>query len=129
MQFEYTTQLGVTADLRLVLPDNENLHTFPPVQFMLCLKTHSSRKINSHRWLLAGFGRRLNPHIMVCLDVGTKARPSSLHVGGFPCRRSTRWSMRGSSLHAWERTEESFKSSDGSTEFEYKVSYQLDRDI
>lgn len=77
--FEYTTQLSVTANQQLCRPNEEGgSTTFPPVQFIFCLKQKNSKKINSHRWLFTGFGRILNPEVCILIDAGTKPGPKSL---------------------------------------------------
>ena len=77
--FEYTTQLSVTASQQLCRPSEDNASTtFPPVQFILCLKQKNAKKINSHRWLFTGFGRLLNPEVCILIDAGTKPAPKSL---------------------------------------------------
>lgn len=77
--FEYTTQLSVTPSQQLCRPHEDNgSTTFPPVQFIFCLKQKNAKKINSHRWLFTAFGRLLNPEICILLDAGTKPGPRSL---------------------------------------------------
>ncbi|KLU90669.1 hypothetical protein MAPG_10521 [Magnaporthiopsis poae ATCC 64411] len=70
--FEYTTQLSVTPDSRLVKPVTEDSTTLPPIQVILCMKTKRAGKINSHRWLYNAFGRILNPEVIVTVDTGTR---------------------------------------------------------
>jgi chitin synthase len=77
-QFEYTTQLSVTANQQLIRPLDDSSSTLPPVQMMFCLKQKNSKKINSHRWLFTAFGRILNPEVCILLDAGTKPGPKSL---------------------------------------------------
>lgn len=96
---------------------------------ILCLKTHNNRKINSHRWLFTAFGRILNPEVVVCLDVGTKPGPKALlamweafyndkDLGGacgeVHCHLGKSWKGLLNPLTAAQN-------------FEYKISYQLDR--
>ncbi|KAI9805388.1 MAG: hypothetical protein M1825_000639 [Sarcosagium campestre] len=76
--FEYTTQLSVTANQKLIRPVDDSPSTLPPVQTMFCLKQKNSKKINSHRWLFNAFGRILNPEVCILLDAGTKPGPKSL---------------------------------------------------
>ncbi|KLU86440.1 chitin synthase 1 [Magnaporthiopsis poae ATCC 64411] len=76
--FEYTTQLSVTPNQQLIRPTDDGPNTFPPVQFIFCLKAKNSKKINSHRWLFNAFGRILNPEICILLDAGTKPSARSL---------------------------------------------------
>jgi chitin synthase len=76
--FEYTTQLSVTPDQRLVQPQAGSANNYPPVQMMFCLKQKNSKKINSHRWLFNAFGRILNPEVCILLDAGTKPGKHSL---------------------------------------------------
>jgi len=77
-QFEYTTQLSVTSNQKLIQPHDDGPTTLPPVQMMLCLKQKNSKKINSHRWLFNAFGRILNPEVCILLDAGTKPGTKSL---------------------------------------------------
>ncbi|KAK4693857.1 chitin synthase, partial [Lecanoromycetidae sp. Uapishka_2] len=76
--FEYTTQLSVTANQKLIQPQDDGPTTLPPVQMLFCLKQKNSKKINSHRWLFNAFGRILNPEVCILLDAGTKPGPKSL---------------------------------------------------
>ncbi|MDI1485257.1 MAG: Chitin synthase, class 3 [Ramalina farinacea] len=76
--FEYTTQLSVTANQKLIQPQDDSPATMPPVQMIFCLKQKNSKKINSHRWLFNAFGRILNPEICILLDAGTKPGTKSL---------------------------------------------------
>lgn len=76
--FEYTTQLSVTAEQKLIRPGDDAKNPFPPVQMMFCIKQKNSKKINSHRWLFNAFGRVLNPEVCILLDAGTKPGPGSL---------------------------------------------------
>ncbi|MCJ1351654.1 MAG: Chitin synthase, class 2 [Icmadophila ericetorum] len=76
--FEYTTQLSVTPNQKLVRPRDDDPSSFPPVQMIFCLKQKNSKKINSHRWLFYAFGRILNPEVCILLDAGTKPGPKSL---------------------------------------------------
>lgn len=78
LQFEYTTQLSVTAAQQLVRPRDDDPGCLPPVQMMFCLKQKNSKKINSHRWLFNAFGRILNPEVCVLLDAGTKPGSKSI---------------------------------------------------
>lgn len=78
LQFEYTTQLSVTANQKLIQPQDDSPATMPPVQMIFCLKQKNSKKINSHRWLFNAFGRILNPEICILLDAGTKPGTKSL---------------------------------------------------
>src|SRR4051812_7340658 len=70
--------MSVTPNQQLIRPHDDSPSTLAPVQMILCLKTHNSRKINSHRWLITAFGRILNPEVVVCLDVGTMPGPKAL---------------------------------------------------
>ncbi|KAL2053749.1 hypothetical protein ABVK25_006054 [Lepraria finkii] len=76
--FEYTTQLSVTANQKLIQPQDDGPSTLPPVQMIFCLKQKNSKKINSHRWLFNAFGRILNPEVCILLDAGTRPGPKSL---------------------------------------------------
>ncbi|KAL9103410.1 MAG: hypothetical protein Q9163_001549 [Psora crenata] len=76
--FEYTTQLSVTANQKLIQPHDDGPTTLPPVQMIFCLKQKNSKKINSHRWLFNAFGNILNPEICILLDAGTKPGTKSL---------------------------------------------------
>jgi chitin synthase len=101
----------------------------PPVQLLLCLKSHNRRKINSHRWIFNAFGRIINPEFVVCLDVGTMPGPKALlamweafyndrNLGGacgeVLCSLGKGWKAILNPLTAAQN-------------FEYKISYQLDR--
>jgi len=77
-QFEYTTQLSVTANQQLIRPRDDDPACLPPVQMMFCLKQKNSKKINSHRWLFNAFGRILNPEVCVLFDAGTKPGAKSV---------------------------------------------------
>ncbi|KAI9805734.1 MAG: Chitin synthase, class 2 [Piccolia ochrophora] len=76
--FEYTTQLSVTANQKLIRPVDDGPTTLPPVQTIFCLKQKNTKKINSHRWLFYAFGRILNPEVCILLDAGTKPGTKSL---------------------------------------------------
>ncbi|KAF2106198.1 BcCHSIII, class III chitin synthase [Lophiotrema nucula] len=76
--FEYTTQIAVTEDQRLV-QNTVNSNLIPPTQLILTLKSRNSQKINSHRWLFTGIGRLLNPEVCVTIDAGTKVKPYGIH--------------------------------------------------
>ena len=79
--FEYTTQLSMTPDQKIVYPPkhgDEDSMAMPPVQIIFCLKQKNSKKINSHRWLFNAFGRILNPNVCILLDAGTKPGHKSL---------------------------------------------------
>lgn len=87
--YEYTTQISVDTSFKF----RGQERGIVPVQVMLCLKEQNRKKINSHRWAFNAFGRVLQPHVCVQLDVGTMPRPRSIyrlwktfdrdpHVGG-----------------------------------------------
>lgn len=76
--FEYTTQLSVTSNQKLVRPQADDPNNLPPVQMIFCLKQKNSKKINSHRWLFNGFCRILNPEVVILIDAGTKPGKKSL---------------------------------------------------
>ena len=78
VKFEYTTQLSVTPNQLLIRPLDDGPNTLPPVQMIFCLKQKNAKKINSHRWLFTGFGRILNPEVVILLDAGTKPGTKSL---------------------------------------------------
>lgn len=133
LQVEYTTQLSVTPNGQLIRPVDESANTLPPVQLMMLLKTHNSRKINSHRWAYTGFGRILNPEVVITLDVGTKPGPKSLlamwesfyndrDLGG-ACGEVH--CMLGKGLK--DRLRNLLNPLVAAQNFEYKISYQLDR--
>jgi len=63
--------------MQLIRPLDDGPSTLPPVQMILCIKQKNTKKINSHRWLYQ-FARLLNVEIVVNMDVGTKAGPSSI---------------------------------------------------
>ncbi|KAF5092536.1 hypothetical protein D0Z03_002816 [Geotrichum reessii] len=77
--FEYTSQISITPDLKLLRPNTEGSdYNVPPIQYILCLKQENSKKINSHRWLFNAFSRQLNPNICVLIDAGTKPASKSI---------------------------------------------------
>ncbi|KAL8878090.1 MAG: hypothetical protein Q9198_004030 [Flavoplaca austrocitrina] len=76
--FEYTTQLSVTAHQQLVRPLDNGPWVIPPVQMLLCIKQHNSKKINSHRWLFNAFGRILHPYVVISIDAGTEPSTGSI---------------------------------------------------
>ena len=78
--FEYTTQLSVDTEPKLIAPqaDNES-GNLVPTQFIFCLKQKNSKKINSHRWLFNAIGMQLNPEVCILIDAGTKPGPKSLY--------------------------------------------------
>jgi chitin synthase len=101
----------------------------PPVQLMLCFKTHNSGKINSHRWLMGAFGPILDPHVIVTVDIGTKLRSKALlrlweafyndyNIAGacaeLECNTGRFWKAALNPLVAAQN-------------FEYKAACQLDR--
>ncbi|CAI2172762.1 20236_t:CDS:2 [Funneliformis geosporum] len=73
--FEYTTQLCLDPDMKLVGSEYE----YTPVQILFCLKEKNQKKINSHRWFFNAFGRILRPNVCVLLDVGTRPGGSSIY--------------------------------------------------
>lgn len=50
-----------------------------PIQVIFCLKEKNSKKINSHRWFFNAFARKLDPHVCLLLDVGTKPTEKSFY--------------------------------------------------
>jgi chitin synthase len=77
--FEYTSQISITPDLKLLRPNTDGSdYNVPPIQYILCLKQENSKKINSHRWLFNAFSRQLNPNICVLIDAGTKPASKSI---------------------------------------------------
>jgi chitin synthase len=77
--YEYSTRVPIS----LISPYRESEQgedkSMPPVQVLFCLKRENQKKINSHRWFFNAFGRVLNPHVCVLLDVGTKPGPKSIY--------------------------------------------------
>ncbi|CAG8607976.1 11921_t:CDS:2 [Funneliformis mosseae] len=73
--FEYTTQLCLDPDMKLVGSEYE----YTPIQILFCLKEKNQKKINSHRWFFNAFGRILRPNVCVLLDVGTRPGGSSIY--------------------------------------------------
>lgn len=121
--------MSVTPNQQLIRPHDDSASTLPPVQLMFCLKTYNSRKINSHRWLYTAFGRIINPEVVICVDVGTKPGPKALlalweafyndkDLGGacgeVYCLLGRKCINLLNPLTAAQN-------------FEYKISYQLDR--
>jgi len=53
--FEYTTQLVITEDLRLITPEPapEAANNYFPVQFLLAIKNGVGNQVNSHRWFIS----------------------------------------------------------------------------
>ncbi|GMM49629.1 hypothetical protein DASB73_005870 [Starmerella bacillaris] len=91
--FEYTTQLCVLPNQKLVRPEENNPDSLPPIQMTLCIKQHNTKKINSHRWVFNAFCPILRPEVVVLIDAGTRPGTKSLlylwqefynnpHVGG-----------------------------------------------
>lgn len=91
--FEYTTQLCVLPNQKLVRPEDGNEDSLPPIQMTLCIKQQNTKKINSHRWVFNAFCPMLRPEIVVLIDAGTRPGARSLlylwqsfyndpHVGG-----------------------------------------------
>lgn len=76
--FEYTTQLCVLPNQKLVRPEEGNPQSLPPIQMTLCLKQHNTKKINSHRWVFNAFCPLLRPEIVVLIDAGTRPGSKSL---------------------------------------------------
>jgi len=59
--FEYTTQLSVDEEPKLVVPlPRDNGSNLVPVQVVLIIKAKNQKKINSHRWIFNALGRQLN---------------------------------------------------------------------
>ena len=58
--FQYTTQLSVDEEPRLILPEGENPSNLVPVQVILVIKQKNQKKINSHRWLFNAIGKMLD---------------------------------------------------------------------
>lgn len=76
--FEYTTQICVTPDQKLVRPSPDHQSSLPPIQMVLCLKQENSKKINSHRWVFNAFCPILKPEVVCLLDAGTRPGKKSL---------------------------------------------------
>lgn len=75
--FEYTTQLCVLPDQKLVRPEEGNPNSLPPIQLTLCLKQENTKKINSHRWVFNAFCPILRPEVVILVDAGTRPGPRS----------------------------------------------------
>lgn len=73
--FEYTTQVCVTSDLKVLGHEKG----FVPVQILFCLKEKNAKKINSHRWFFNAFGQLIRPNVCILIDVGTKPSSTSLY--------------------------------------------------
>lgn len=91
--FEYTTQLCVLPDQKLMRPEEDNPDSLFPIQMTLCIKQQNTKKINSHRWVFNAFCPMLRPEVVVLIDAGTRPGARSLlylwqsfyndpHVGG-----------------------------------------------
>lgn len=121
--------MSVPPDQRPIRPCSDDASILPPVQVMVCLKTHNSGKINSHRWLYTAFGRILNPEVVICVNVGTKLGLGALlalwegfhndkDLGGacgeVYCPHGRKYMSLLNPLRAAQH-------------FEHKTSYQLDR--
>ena len=76
--FEYTTQRSVTANQQLMRPLDDGPSVIPPVQVLLCIKQHNSKKINFHQWLFNTFGRILNPEVVISIEAGTEPSTRSI---------------------------------------------------
>ncbi|KAF2468369.1 chitin synthase G [Lindgomyces ingoldianus] len=127
--FEYTTQLSVTSNQQLIRPHDNSPSTLPPVQMILCLKGRNSRKINSHRWLFTAFGRIINPEVVVTIDVGTKLEPRAL-LGMWEAFYNDK-DLGGACGEVYCMLGKGLKNLlnplTAAQNFEYKISYQLDR--
>jgi chitin synthase len=75
--YEYSTQVPISLISPYSTQDEDR--NVPPVQLLFCLKRENQKKINSHRWFFNAFGRALNPHVCVLLDVGTQPGPQSIY--------------------------------------------------
>ncbi|KAJ9053891.1 Chitin synthase, class 1 [Entomophthora muscae] len=73
--YEYTTQVMLTADLKVKPTQGETV----PIQTIFCLKEKNAKKLNSHRWFFNAFGPILSPNICILMDVGTKPTAESLY--------------------------------------------------
>ena len=49
-----------------------------PLNFIMCVKQHNKRKLNTHLWFFGGFCNMINPKSLMLLDVGTKPLKGSL---------------------------------------------------
>src|SRR3569833_106089 len=125
-QFEYTTQLSVTDDLRLDKPGTADA---PPMQLMLLVKSRACGKTNSYRWLYNSISKIICPEIVVHVDVGTELDRNALYelwnrfyhqpdlagaCGELRCSLDNRWTNILNPIVAAQY-------------FEYKVGFQLDR--
>lgn len=76
--FEYTTQLCVSSNQKLIRPEEGNPNSLPPIQMTLCIKQKNAKKINSHRWVFNAFCPILRPEVVILIDAGTRPGNKSL---------------------------------------------------
>ncbi|KAJ3124589.1 Chitin synthase, class 1 [Nowakowskiella sp. JEL0407] len=50
-----------------------------PTQYLLCMKEHNRKKIDSHGWAFKAFAPLLQPDVCILLDMGTKPEKESLY--------------------------------------------------
>jgi chitin synthase len=74
--YEYSSMIGISS----IEKNTVKLKTAPvPTQLLFCLKEENKKKINSHRWALEGFGKILDPKVVVLLDAGTQPSKDSIY--------------------------------------------------
>jgi len=128
--FEYTTQLCVDPSLQLVQPTADQTQNTVPVQMILCLKQHNSKKINSHRWVFNALGRHLEPEVCVMIDVGTKPGPRSIYHLWHAFYNNKRLGGACGEIHAMiKHGAKLFNPLVAAQNFEYKISNILDKPL
>lgn len=126
--FEYTTQLSVTQDQKIIVPSEDGHSTIPPVQILFCFKQRNSKKISSHRWLFNAFGRI---EVVVTIDVGTKPGIKSILALWEAFYNDKDLGGASGEVHAmlgqgWKRLLNPFVAAQN---FEYKVNTMLDKPL
>ncbi|KAJ1570044.1 Chitin synthase, class 1 [Nowakowskiella sp. JEL0078] len=107
------------------------------VQYLLCMKEHNRKKIDSHGWAFKAFAPLLKPDVIVLFDMGTKPERKALYhlwmhfkdeptLGG-ACGEIQ---VRVDGKNEWERTWKLLTDPLlASQNFEYKMSNILDKSL